>query len=133
MMKGNEIKIFDFGFSEEIVSESVSTFGSPLYMSPEILFQTMHDPSLGDVWSVGIIIYELLVGCTPFEEAEDLEDLQKRVYGLKTDSSENGIINFPSHVTPALADLIRQILVWEPSNRPNLESIKNSLLGFGKE
>ena len=63
------IKLTDFGFAKQLVDIANPSFytrvGSPLYMSPQIL---KGDPFSYkcDVWSLGIIIYQLLVGETPW-------------------------------------------------------------------
>lgn len=63
----NTIKICDFGFAKEIKeNDLLNTFcGSPLYMAPEILsFHTYSDKA--DVWSLGVIIYEIIFKKHPY-------------------------------------------------------------------
>lgn len=60
------VKICDFGWS---ISTNImrGTFcGTPLYVSPELLKRKAYDNKI-DVWSVGILTYELLFGRVPFE------------------------------------------------------------------
>lgn len=55
---------------------SESYCGSPLYMSPQVL-QSLEGTQYNykaDIWSLGTLFYELLVGCTPFN-AKDKEEL----------------------------------------------------------
>ena len=65
-----EIKIADFGFAHifEHEDEIRNTFcGTPVYMAPQVLNkdQSGHSSKI-DVWSVGIIYYELIIGKPPF-------------------------------------------------------------------
>ncbi|RLN15148.1 hypothetical protein BBJ28_00022197 [Nothophytophthora sp. Chile5] len=57
----------DFGFARELESEMMaeSVVGSPLYMAPELLEYKSYDAK-ADLWSVGIILYEMLVNDHPF-------------------------------------------------------------------
>ena len=51
--------------------------GTPLYLSPELLNGQRYDEKV-DIWAVGILAYELMVGSSPFDIA-DREDLHKIV------------------------------------------------------
>jgi eukaryotic-like serine/threonine-protein kinase len=66
------VKVLDFGISKmnrlldgHITSTRMS-FGSPLYMSPEQIRSTKQVDSRSDVWSLGVIFYELVTGEPPF-------------------------------------------------------------------
>lgn len=54
------------------------SIGSPFYMAPEAFLESMYGEKT-DVWSFGIIMYELLHGKTPFNEAMDGEALKLRI------------------------------------------------------
>jgi serine/threonine-protein kinase ULK/ATG1 len=65
------VKLADFGFCKELGREREMTatmVGSPLYMSPEILKGLPYD-ARADVWSLGVIFYEMLCGVCPFEQS----------------------------------------------------------------
>jgi serine/threonine-protein kinase len=71
------VKLLDFGISKLIESEFVSTtlrrhldtkdlLGTPHYMAPECIRASRDASSLSDVWSLGVVLYELLSGLLPF-------------------------------------------------------------------
>jgi len=61
------IKLCDFGFARAIDSKTMITSikGTPLYMAPELLQEYPYNQS-ADLWSLGVILYELYVGQPPF-------------------------------------------------------------------
>ncbi|CAD8123078.1 unnamed protein product [Paramecium sonneborni] len=73
-------KIADFGFARIIESEidkmNLSRVGSPIYMAPQILEGT-HFTSKCDIWSIGVMFYELLYGVTPWMANGQCELLEK--------------------------------------------------------
>ncbi len=60
------IKICDFGWSISSKTMRETFCGTPLYVSPELLKKKNYNNKI-DVWSVGILTYELLFGRVPFE------------------------------------------------------------------
>jgi serine/threonine-protein kinase ULK2 len=61
------VKIADFGFARALEPARLANTlcGSPLYMAPEVLSENAYD-SRSDLWSVGVMMYEMLVGQVPF-------------------------------------------------------------------
>ena len=69
MYAKGKYKIGDFGLAKKnkhVNMKNSSLVGTPLYMSPEIL-KSMNYTSKCDIWSLGIIFYELMHGTTPWE------------------------------------------------------------------
>ena len=60
------IKIADFGFAREADGMIDSYCGTPLNMAPEILEKKMYNLK-ADIWSLGVILFELITGKPPFK------------------------------------------------------------------
>ncbi len=69
-----QIKIADFGFSKKLISKtqrSDTMCGTPLYMAPQLMSEASYSYK-ADVWSLGVVFFEMLTGNHPFY-ARDLE------------------------------------------------------------
>lgn len=95
------IKIADFGFARQMNSNQLSetVCGSPLYMAPEILRNEKYNDT-ADLWSIGVILYEMLIGNPPFCVDNVIELLG--MYAAK------GSIKLPSHIE--VSDACRQLV-----------------------
>lgn len=71
------VKIADFGFStlSSDKDRSLSLCGSPLYMAPEIMNRIDGDKTKTDIWSVGMLMYEMLFNKHPFSQSDTLTEL----------------------------------------------------------
>ena len=110
------IKLTDFGLSKMVTKSKEKAFticGTPQYLAPEILSDDGYDNSV-DWWSLGCVMYEMLVGKAPFRIPKG-SYLTADLYKKK--------ITIPDYVTPEAKDLISQLLVPNPKNR----------LGHGKD
>jgi serine/threonine protein kinase len=97
--RGN-LKIADFGWSVHAPSLRRKTLCGTLdYLPPEMVEGQPHDANV-DIWSLGVLAYEFLVGNPPFE-AQSHTDTYKRI--AKVD------LKFPSHVSGSARDLISKV------------------------
>lgn len=91
-------KLLDFGMSKKLQnSRRTNTFcGTPSYIAPEIIREQEYDYSV-DWWSLGVLMYEMIVGCSPFEASNEDE-----IYKL--------ILDEPVKLPRTLSDRARSIL-----------------------
>lgn len=109
-----EIKIADFGWSVHSPSSRRDTLCGTLdYLPPEMVQGQPHDEKV-DLWSLGVLCYECLVGKPPFEAAT-YEETYRRIGRAK--------YSFPSHLSEGARDLIRKLLVTDPSLRLPLNDV----------
>uniref|UniRef100_A0A3P8UUD0 non-specific serine/threonine protein kinase n=1 Tax=Cynoglossus semilaevis TaxID=244447 RepID=A0A3P8UUD0_CYNSE len=75
-ISGIRVKIADFGFARYLQSNMMAATlcGSPMYMAPEVIMSQNYDAK-ADLWSIGTVIYQCLVGKPPFQ-ANSPQDLR---------------------------------------------------------
>ena len=113
LLKDKIIKIADFGFAKKATSNPKETVnvGSPLYMSPEALQGNIYTAK-NDIWSVGVILYEILHGKAPWacsNERQLIEEINKNSIYLLKNLSED------------LKDFIRKCLTPDEKKRISLK------------
>ena len=116
------VKLTDFGLSKILEDEDDKAFtlcGTPQYLAPEVLLKKGYDKMV-DWWSLGCVLYEMLMGRLPFAIKRGMINL--KIYEKK--------IDFPRKISNEARDLIEKFLVVNPTERlgygPNgTDDIKN--------
>ena len=116
------VKLTDFGLSKILEDEDDKAFtlcGTPQYLAPEVLLKKGYDKMV-DWWSLGCVLYEMLMGRLPFAIKRGMINL--KIYEKK--------IDFPRKISNEARDLIEKFLVINPTERlgygPNgTDDIKN--------
>ena len=114
-----QVKIIDFGFACKVSPKGLqySVLGSPINMDPLILKKlnssTNKTRQLGynesaDIWSIGTVCYEMLIGKSAFD-AEDMEDLVKKV--------EEGSYSVPTNLSHEVVSFLNGMLQYEGKRR----------------
>lgn len=111
------IKISDFGWSVRTKAKEIIQCGTLDYLAPELVMRDHYQQSV-DVWTIGVLTYELIFGHPPFS-ADNPEAVKRRILDVD--------LKFPSH--PKISyegfDLIRKILRKDPANRLTLQQVKH--------
>ncbi|MBN3305534.1 SNRK kinase, partial [Amia calva] len=112
------VKLTDFGFSNKFQpgKKLTTSCGSLAYSAPEILLGDEYDAPAVDIWSLGVILFMLVCGQPPFQEANDSETLTMIMDCKYT---------VPSHVSNDCKDLINRMLQRDPKRRASLDEIEN--------
>lgn len=108
------IKLIDFGFSKQISDQderTISFVGTPNYMSPEMITGDPHSFPV-DWWALGILIYELLIGESPYDE--DSQDLYSEILTYNFKSTIMSLKQTFSHES---SSLLVELLEKDPSKR----------------
>uniref|UniRef100_A0A8C5G3M6 Protein kinase C n=1 Tax=Gouania willdenowi TaxID=441366 RepID=A0A8C5G3M6_GOUWI len=108
--KDGHVKIADFGMCKENVFGTVraTTFcGTPDYIAPEILLGQKYTFSV-DWWSFGVLVYEMLIGQSPFQ-GDDEEELFE---SIRTD-----VPHYPRWITKESKNMLERLFERDPTRR----------------
>tara|TARA_B100000925_G_scaffold159615_1_gene119841 strand:- start:59 stop:1216 length:1158 start_codon:yes stop_codon:yes gene_type:complete len=116
LIHNNNIKISDFGFAKAFEkNELITTFcGSPLYMAPEIIIDKEYNAQ-SDIWSLGVIIYELFTKSHPYYTSSKKELWDNIKSGIKIDFNkiDNNSIRY----------FLEPLLISNPYNRCDWDNL----------
>ena len=114
-----EIKLGDFGLATklEFDGERKRTIcGTPNYIAPEILDGSQGHSYEVDTWSLGVLIYTMLIGKPPFE-TNDVKLTYRRIK-MNAYSFPEGV-----QISKEARDVISDILINDPASRPSLDDL----------
>lgn len=125
----NELKIVDFGFATDCTGLGMNTPCFTLgYAAPEMLFGTSYTEAC-DLWSLGVILYTMLCGQTPFLPKEEnrerhdkyISDMANRIQrgSFDTDTEYWGL------VSPAAKILVTSLLTVDPKQRLDMRQVRD--------
>ena len=101
------LKLTDFGFAKVVENRTYTLCGTPEYIAPEIILNKGHGKGV-DWWTVGILLYEMLAGIDPFNDADPMMIYQNII---------RGNIRFPRTFDKDGRSLVRHLLVADLSRR----------------
>ena len=117
-------KLSDYGFSKELSIYNTRTthLGTPATMAPEVMMNMPYDEK-SDLWSVGVMMYQLYYKQIPYEGMTEIEILNK----IKSNTP------YKQPEDPYFRDLINKIFVMNPQNRITWDEYFNHPFFTGKE
>lgn len=101
------IKMVDFGFSKEVDDITWTSCGTPEYIAPELITSKPYNTSV-DWWCLGVLIFEMLTGHTPFF-AETIMKTYRNILQRE--------IQYPSFLEPLAIDLLQRLITRDVSLR----------------
>jgi len=109
-----QIKLIDFGLAKQkmdLTAGFKSIVGSPNFIAPEILNRKEYDFKC-DVWSLGVIVFLLLSGDSPFQGENNLDTFNRIKKGKFVFESSDW-----KNISPEAKDLIKKLLIVDPNKR----------------
>ncbi|CAJ0931767.1 unnamed protein product, partial [Mesorhabditis belari] len=113
------VKLVDFGFSCHIAgSTELATFcGSPPYAAPELYRDKSYNGTMVDIWALGVLLYFMLVGITPFK-GETVAELKEVIIA--------GTYSMPEYLSTFAQHMISKMLEMDPGKRMDIHDVKKA-------
>ncbi|KAI5310589.1 camp-dependent protein kinase catalytic subunit, partial [Ascosphaera atra] len=102
------LKITDFGFAKEVKDITWTLCGTPDYLAPEVVSSKGYNKSV-DWWSLGILIFEMLCGFTPFWDGGSPMKIYENIL--------RGRVKYPPYMNADAQDLLSQLITPDLSKR----------------
>lgn len=102
------LKITDFGFAKRVPDKTWTLCGTPDYLAPEVVSNKGYNKSV-DWWSLGILIYEMLCGYTPFWDSGS----PMRIY----ENILKGKVKYPAYVNADAQNLLERLITADLTKR----------------
>ncbi|KAL2141368.1 hypothetical protein VTI28DRAFT_2498 [Corynascus sepedonium] len=102
------LKITDFGFAKRVPDKTWTLCGTPDYLAPEVVSNKGYNKSV-DWWSLGILIYEMLCGYTPFWDSGSPMKIYENIL--------RGRVKYPAYINPDAQDLLERLITADLTKR----------------
>jgi 3-phosphoinositide dependent protein kinase-1 len=118
LSEDGHLRVVDFGtakdFNKDLLIDpetqrkrAASFVGTAEYISPELLFDQEAECPV-DLWALGVIVFEMLTGATPFRAENEYLIFEK---------IREGTVRYPANMEPDARDFIERLLVQNPAAR----------------
>mmetsp|Transcript_17924 Transcript_17924/g.39540 ORF Transcript_17924/g.39540 Transcript_17924/m.39540 type:complete len:267 (-) Transcript_17924:7-807(-) len=97
------IKVVDFGFAKIVEDKTYTLCGTPEYLSPELVLGRGHNKA-ADNWAIGVLIFEMLTGASPFADPE------KNDHMVICKNIVRGKVVYPKKFPPKAMELVQCLL-----------------------
>jgi len=101
------LKITDFGFAKKVSFKTYTLCGTPEYIAPEVLLNKGHGKGV-DWWTLGVLLYEMMVGQPPFVDDDPMGIYQQILAGK---------VRFPRYFDKNARSLVKKFLVADLTKR----------------
>jgi serine/threonine protein kinase len=119
------VQVVDFGFAKKLPrgEKSFTVCGTPEYLAPELVNGEGHDRGV-DYWALGVLIYEMLVGYSPFAGAETPEQMVvcRNILEAKYRYPPLPLVGAASR------DIIAKLLTVDNSKRLGMSNVRRQFL-----
>ncbi|KAK3990594.1 camp-dependent protein kinase type 2 [Cladorrhinum sp. PSN332] len=102
------VKITDFGFAKRVPDKTWTLCGTPDYLAPEVVSNKGYNKSV-DWWSLGILIYEMLCGYTPFWDGGSALKIYENIL--------RGRVKYPAYIHADAQNLLERLITADLSKR----------------
>ncbi|XP_040593244.1 sperm motility kinase X-like [Mesocricetus auratus] len=111
-----DAKLCDFGLAANVTpGQLLKDFcGTLLYCAPELFAEEAYDAYATDMWSLGVLLFLMVVGRFPFQ-ASSSEGVRRQILAAN--------FSIPQHVSMDIFNVIVELLMINPSRRPTIDQI----------
>lgn len=129
-----DVKLTDFGIAQRISKSNVIKAkprervpGTPKYLSPEQIYQTAVD-GRADIFSLGIVAYEMLSGSPPFKADTTRDYLEANLR-----QSVEPLAELDKNIPPFVADMVERMLARDRDERYDSETLARDILQWARK